>query len=110
MPAEDWVGRDPVLPAKATGTVHEIAMSAEETQIEVSPGVTQLMWTFDGQVPGPILHDAFKEALYDPAHLATIARFDMPVRYLGTEDYATAAMMQNEEEKRTVQELGLRAS
>ncbi|MBR0652229.1 tripartite tricarboxylate transporter substrate binding protein [Roseomonas terrae] len=57
-----------------------------------------------------ILHDAFKEALYDPAHLATIARFDMPVRYLGTEDYATAAMMQNEEEKRTVQELGLRAS
>ncbi len=67
MPAEDWVGRDPVLPAKATGTVHEIAMSAEETQIEVSPGVTQLMWTFDGQVPGPILHgkigDTFKITL-----------------------------------------------
>jgi tripartite-type tricarboxylate transporter receptor subunit TctC len=65
-----------------------------------------------GMDPGVvrILHDAFKEALYDPAHLATIARFDMPVRYLNTEDYATAAMMQNEEEKRTVQELGLRAS
>lgn len=65
-----------------------------------------------GMDPGVvrILHDTFKEALYDPAHLATIARFDMPVRYLGTEDYATAAMMQNEEEKRTVQELGLRAS
>lgn len=65
-----------------------------------------------GMDPGVvrILHDAFKEALYDPAHLATIARFDMPVRYLGTEDYATAAMMQNEEEKCTVQELGLRAS
>lgn len=65
-----------------------------------------------GMDPGVVrvLHDAFKEALYDPAHLATIARFDMPVRYLGTEDYATAAMMQNEEEKRTVQELGLRAS
>ena len=57
-----------------------------------------------------VLHDAFKEALYDPAHLATIARFDMPVRYLNTEDYATAAMAQNEEEKRTVQELGLRLS
>ena len=65
-----------------------------------------------GMDPGivRILHDAFKEALYDPAHLATIARFDMPVRYLGTEDYATAAMLQNEEEKRTVRELGLRAS
>ena len=65
-----------------------------------------------GMDPGivRILHDAFKEALYDPAHLATITRFDMPVRYLNSEDYATAAMMQNEEEKRTVQELGLRAS
>ncbi|MEO3471704.1 tripartite tricarboxylate transporter substrate binding protein [Roseomonas sp. CAU 1739] len=65
-----------------------------------------------GMDPGVVrvIHDAFKEALYDPAHLATIARFDMPVRYLGTEDYATAAMLQNEEEKRTVQELGLRAS
>ena len=57
-----------------------------------------------------ILHDAFKEALFDPAHLATIARFDMPVRYLNTEDYATAAMLQNEEERRTVRELGLRIS
>ncbi|MDO8361388.1 MAG: multicopper oxidase domain-containing protein [Actinomycetota bacterium] len=56
MPATDWQGRDPVLPAKAAGTVHEIAMSATEDLIEVAPGVTQLMWTFDGQVPGPILH------------------------------------------------------
>jgi tripartite-type tricarboxylate transporter receptor subunit TctC len=65
-----------------------------------------------GMDPGivRILHDAFREALYDPAHLATIARFDMPVRYLNTEDYAAAAMLQNEEEKRTVRELGLRAS
>jgi tripartite-type tricarboxylate transporter receptor subunit TctC len=65
-----------------------------------------------GMDPGVvrILHDAFREALYDPTHLATIARFDMPVRYLNTEDYATAAMMQNEEEIRTVRELGLRAS
>jgi len=63
-----------------------------------------------GMDPGVvgILHDAFKEALFDPAHLAVIARFDMPVRYLNTEDYATAAMLQNEEEKRTVRELGLR--
>ena len=55
-----------------------------------------------------IIHDAFKEAVHDPAHLAVIARFDMPVRYLNSEDYATAAMLQNEEERRTVRELGLR--
>ena len=55
-----------------------------------------------------IIHDAFKEAVHDPAHLAVIARFDMPVRYLNSEDYAAAAMLQNEEGRRTVQELGLR--
>ena len=55
-----------------------------------------------------IIHDAFKEAVYDPAHLAVIARFDMPVRYLNSEDYATAAMLQIEEERQTVRELGLR--
>jgi nitrite reductase (NO-forming) len=56
MPADDWTGRDPVLPAKATGTVHEIALDATEQLIEVAPGVRQLMWTFGGVVPGPVFH------------------------------------------------------
>lgn len=56
MPAEDWQARDPELPAKADGTVHEVAMDATEELIEVAPGVRQMMWTFDGQVPGPVLH------------------------------------------------------
>ncbi|MEN9646180.1 MAG: hypothetical protein RL238_2849 [Actinomycetota bacterium] len=56
MPGADWVARDPLLPPKESGTVHEIAMAATEDLIEVAPGVTQLMWTFDHQVPGPILH------------------------------------------------------
>lgn len=67
MPGADWKGRDPVLPAKANGTVHEIAFDATETIVEVAPGVTQLMWTFNDQVPGPILHgkvgDTFKITL-----------------------------------------------
>lgn len=67
MPAADWKGRDPVLPATESGTVHEIALDATETLIEVAPGVTQLMWTFNGQVPGPTLHgkigDTFKVTL-----------------------------------------------
>lgn len=56
MPADTWEGRDPKLPPKADGTVHEIAFDATEKVIEVAPGVTQLMWTFNDQVPGPILH------------------------------------------------------
>jgi hypothetical protein len=35
-PAEAWHARDPILPAKASGTVHEIALDATETLIEVA--------------------------------------------------------------------------
>lgn len=56
MPAEDWQGRDPVLPAKLTGTVHDIKLDATEKVIEVAPGVKQLMWTFGDTVPGPTFH------------------------------------------------------
>ena len=67
VPAEAWQARDPILPAKASGTVHEIALDATETLIEVAPGVTQMMWTFGNTVPGPIFHgnigDTFKFTL-----------------------------------------------
>lgn len=53
-PSAQWVARDPILPAAANGTVHEITVDMTETLIEVAPGVTQMMWTFDNQVPGPI--------------------------------------------------------
>ena len=56
MPGTDWKGRDPLLAPTESGTVHEIALEATEKLIEVAPGVTQMMWTFNDQVPGPILH------------------------------------------------------
>jgi nitrite reductase (NO-forming) len=55
VPAAEWAPRDPVLPAAPTGTVHEVAFEATEEVLEVAPGVTQQMWTFNGQVPGPVL-------------------------------------------------------
>ena len=55
MPADDWQARDPLLPDAASGTVHEVAFDATEELIEVAPGVTQMMWTFNGTVPGPVL-------------------------------------------------------
>lgn len=56
-PADDFVARDPILPPVTTpaGTVHKISIDATEEVIEVAPGVTQKMWTFNGQVPGPVL-------------------------------------------------------
>ena len=56
MPSDTWKARDPLLHAKAEGTVHEIAINAVESEIEVAPGVTKMMWTFDGVVPGPVYH------------------------------------------------------
>jgi tripartite-type tricarboxylate transporter receptor subunit TctC len=54
------------------------------------------------------IHQAFRLAVHDPAHLAVLARFDMPVRYQGPEDFANEAVFQMEEARRIVQELGLR--
>jgi tripartite-type tricarboxylate transporter receptor subunit TctC len=54
------------------------------------------------------IHDAFRLAVHEPAHLAVLARFDMPVRYLGTEDFANEAVVLMEEARRIVEELGLR--
>jgi nitrite reductase (NO-forming) len=54
-PAEDWAPYDPTLAPAPGGTTHNIEMRAIETEVEVAPGVTQLMWTFDGKVPGTIL-------------------------------------------------------
>jgi tripartite-type tricarboxylate transporter receptor subunit TctC len=62
----------------------------------MDPGVTR------------VLHDAFREALFDPAHRALLARFDMQVDYLGSEDYAAAARRRHEEERELVERLGLR--
>ncbi|WP_424814469.1 tripartite tricarboxylate transporter substrate binding protein [Roseococcus sp. YIM B11640] len=54
------------------------------------------------------LHDGFKPALLDPQHVATLDRFDMPVRYMDPEAYADFARRLNEEESAAVRRLGLR--
>jgi len=55
-----------------------------------------------------ILHDAIKPALFDPRHVEMLDRFDMPLRYMGPEEYAAFARRLNEEEGAAVRRLGLR--
>ena len=55
VPGDEWVPFDPALEPAPGGTEHEISMTAEETVIEIAPGVTQELWTFDQQFPGPTL-------------------------------------------------------
>jgi nitrite reductase (NO-forming) len=53
--APDFVPYDPTLAPAPGGTEHQIDFRATETVIEVAPGVTQEMWTFNDVVPGPVL-------------------------------------------------------
>jgi tripartite-type tricarboxylate transporter receptor subunit TctC len=54
-----------------------------------------------------ILHDAFKAAMHDPAHLAELERYDQELAYLGPEDYGQAMREAYALERRTVERLGL---
>jgi tripartite-type tricarboxylate transporter receptor subunit TctC len=55
-----------------------------------------------------VLHDAFREALFDPAHVGILDRFDMAPFHLGPEEYATFARRQYAEEGEMIRRLGLR--
>ena len=55
-PPDGWTPYDPTLAPAPAGTEHDVTLHATETEVlEVAPGVTQEMWTFDDQVPGPTL-------------------------------------------------------
>jgi tripartite-type tricarboxylate transporter receptor subunit TctC len=55
-----------------------------------------------------ILHDAFRDALFDPAHVAILDRFDMAPFHLGPDEYAAFARRQYAEEGEMIRRLGLR--
>ena len=55
-----------------------------------------------------VLHEAFRAALFDPAHIAVLDRFDMQPMYLGPDDYAAFARRQCVEKGERIRRLGLR--
>ncbi|HEY4250422.1 MAG TPA: tripartite tricarboxylate transporter substrate binding protein [Roseomonas sp.] len=63
-----------------------------------------------GMDPGVVrvLHDALHRALQDPEHQTLIARLDMPLAYLGSEDYAANMPATIAEQQQVVRDLGLR--
>ncbi|MGC5627916.1 multicopper oxidase domain-containing protein [Georgenia sp. Z1344] len=59
VPSEEFEARDASLeplPEDQGPVTHRETWSMTEEVIEVAPGVTQQMWTFDGSAPGPTLH------------------------------------------------------
>jgi tripartite-type tricarboxylate transporter receptor subunit TctC len=55
-----------------------------------------------------VLHDAFRDSLRDPAHLAVLERFDMPLMYADGAEYARYAREFYEQDSAMVRRLGLR--
>lgn len=62
-----------------------------------------------GMAPAVVkaLHDAFRSAMNDPAHVAELAKYDQELDYLGPEAYGRALREAFAAEKRTVERLGL---
>jgi nitrite reductase (NO-forming) len=44
------------MPAAPRGPVAHVAITVEDRTIEIAPGVRYHAWTFNGHVPGPIIH------------------------------------------------------
>ena len=55
-PPVGWKPVDAALPAVGAGAVHDVTWHIKDVKLAVAPGVTQTMWTFNGSVPGPVLH------------------------------------------------------
>ena len=61
-------------------------------------------------IPAPvvqILHEAFRTAMNDPAHLAELAIYDQELAYLGPDDYGRMLRAGFETERKVVERLGL---
>ncbi|WP_235660393.1 multicopper oxidase domain-containing protein [Mycolicibacterium gilvum] len=53
-PGPGFAARDPKLSAAETAE-HRVTLTVSEVEREVSPGITQRLWTFGGSAPGPTL-------------------------------------------------------
>ena len=65
---------DPALPPLMEGGVHRVHWHARELPVRVSPNLVLAAWTFEGDIPGPILHvragDTVEFTLTNDGHMA----------------------------------------
>ena len=54
-PGADFTARDATLPPAPPERVHRVTLHAQEVRRDVAAGVSQLLWTFNGTSPGPVL-------------------------------------------------------
>lgn len=67
----DYTVHDPKAPPLEAGKIHDIYLIAEEKQNIVAKGAFQQLWTYNGQVPAPVIHvrvgDTVRVHLENPA-------------------------------------------
>jgi nitrite reductase (NO-forming) len=73
-PPAGFEPRDASLPPAPTSTTHRVDLTAREVVRDVGAGVRQRLWTFNGTVPGPVLHghvgDRFVVTLHNAATMS----------------------------------------
>jgi nitrite reductase (NO-forming) len=61
---------DPTAPQRLEGETHDIELVMTEEEMTVAPGFVQRVWTFGGQVPGPVIRvkvgDTIRVTLKNP--------------------------------------------
>jgi nitrite reductase (NO-forming) len=72
-PSEDWEPRDPRLDPAPDGDLHEFTIRASHVEKTIAPGITQQVWTYDDDVPGPTIRgkvgDTFRITLINDGEM-----------------------------------------
>ncbi|TDC86316.1 copper oxidase [Actinomadura sp. 7K507] len=55
-PDPGFTAHDASLPPAPDDRVHRHTFTVSDVERQVAPGVTQELWTFNGRMPGPVLH------------------------------------------------------
>lgn len=55
-PPPSWRPYDPALRPVPGGTEHKVTLRVKQITVEIAPGVKQRVWTYNGTMPGPVLH------------------------------------------------------
>ncbi|RNI21078.1 multicopper oxidase domain-containing protein [Flexivirga caeni] len=51
-----FTAADATLPPLTSSRVHHVTLTVRDRKMQVAPGIYQMRWTYNGQVPGPVLH------------------------------------------------------
>ena len=104
-PGDRFTPYDPVLPplpASDGPITHREHLVVQDTEVEIAPGVTQTLWTYNQTAPGPVLHgrigDRFEITLTNDGSIGHSIDFhagalapDQPMRTIAPGDSLTFA-------------------